>query len=90
MYKQDLLEATRFFLFMNSCLQVPIGPLALMPGNLIHTNEIMVLLGDNWFAERSATQAVDIAKRRLKSKSTCRNAHALTLCGRIHGHLNLI
>jgi unconventional prefoldin RPB5 interactor 1 len=40
-----------------------------MPGQLIHTNEIMVLLGDNWFAERSATQAVEIAKRRLESKS---------------------
>lgn len=40
-----------------------------MPGQLIHTNEIMVLLGDNWFAERSAVQAVDIAKRRLNSES---------------------
>ena len=40
-----------------------------MPGKLIHTNEIMVLLGDNWFAERSASQAAEIAKRRLKSKS---------------------
>ncbi|XP_028392356.1 unconventional prefoldin RPB5 interactor-like isoform X1 [Dendronephthya gigantea] len=48
-------------------VMVPISPLAYMPGHLIHTNEIMVLLGDNWFAERSATQAVEIAKRRLKS-----------------------
>ncbi|CAB3980823.1 unconventional prefoldin RPB5 interactor-like [Paramuricea clavata] len=48
-------------------VMVPIGPLAFMPGQLIHTNEIMVLLGDNWFAERSATQAVEIAKRRLES-----------------------
>ena len=40
-----------------------------MPGQLIHTNEIIVLLGDNWFAERSAIQATEIAKRRLKCKS---------------------
>ena len=46
-------------------VMVPIGPLAFMPGQLIHTNEIMVLLGDNWFAERSATQAMEIAQRRL-------------------------
>lgn len=48
-------------------IMVPVGPLAFMPGQLIHTNEIMVLLGDNWFAERSASQAVEIAQRRLKN-----------------------
>ena len=37
-----------------------------MPGKLIHTNEIMVLLGDNWFAERSASQALEIVARRKK------------------------
>lgn len=45
-------------------VMVPIGPLAFMPGKLIHTNEILVLLGDNWFAERSAKQAVEIVNRR--------------------------
>ena len=29
--------------------QVPFGPLAFMPGKMVHTNEITVLLGDNWF-----------------------------------------
>ncbi|KAJ2907823.1 hypothetical protein GGI21_003503, partial [Coemansia aciculifera] len=43
---------------------VPVGPLAFFPGTLIHTNEILVSLGDNWFVERSAKQAVAIAKRR--------------------------
>jgi len=38
-----------------------------MPGKLIHTNEILVLLGDNWFAERSASQAIEIVKRRQQS-----------------------
>ncbi|KAJ2486784.1 hypothetical protein IWW37_005484 [Coemansia sp. RSA 2050] len=43
---------------------VPVGPLAFFPGKLIHTNEILVSLGDNWFTERSAKQAAGIAKRR--------------------------
>ncbi len=36
-----------------------------MPGKLIHTNEILVLLGENWFVERSAKQAEELVKRRL-------------------------
>lgn len=35
-----------------------------MPGQLYHTNEIMVLLGDNWFAKRSAKQAIEMVERR--------------------------
>ena len=37
-----------------------------MPGQLVHTNEITVLLGDNYFLERSASQAADIVLRRLQ------------------------
>ncbi|KAJ3361059.1 uri1, prefoldin-like chaperone [Allomyces arbusculus] len=47
-------------------VMVPFGPLAFMPGKLVHTNEVMVMLGDNWFAERSARQAVGVVERRLK------------------------
>ncbi|KAK8722503.1 hypothetical protein OTU49_012246 [Cherax quadricarinatus] len=47
-------------------VMVPFGSMAFMPGRLIHTNEILVLLGDNWFADRSAKQASDIVRRRLK------------------------
>jgi unconventional prefoldin RPB5 interactor 1 len=36
-----------------------------MPGKLINTNEILVLLGDNWFVERSAKQACGIIDRRI-------------------------
>ncbi|XP_013413288.1 unconventional prefoldin RPB5 interactor-like [Lingula anatina] len=36
-----------------------------MPGQLVHTNEILVLLGDNWFAERSAKEASEIVDRRI-------------------------
>ena len=41
------------------------GSKAFMLGQLVHTNEILVLLGDNWFAERSAKQAGQICQRRL-------------------------
>lgn len=47
-------------------LQVPFGKLGFMPGQLVHTNEVLVLLGDNWFIERSAKQATEIADRRIK------------------------
>ncbi|KAI7892258.1 uncharacterized protein EV154DRAFT_505348 [Mucor mucedo] len=43
---------------------IPLGKLAFMPGKLIHTNEILVLLGDQYYAERSAKQAIDILGRR--------------------------
>ncbi|XP_031570394.1 unconventional prefoldin RPB5 interactor 1-like [Actinia tenebrosa] len=47
-------------------IMVPFGSLAFMPGKLVHTNEILVLLGDNWFAKRSASQALEIVERRQK------------------------
>ncbi|KAK3858084.1 hypothetical protein Pcinc_035706 [Petrolisthes cinctipes] len=47
-------------------VMVPFGGLALMPGRLLHTNEVLVLLGDNWFAERSTTQAINIVNRRIQ------------------------
>ncbi|KAI8394000.1 uncharacterized protein BYT42DRAFT_552998 [Radiomyces spectabilis] len=43
---------------------IPIGKLAFMPGKLIHTNEITVLLGDQYYVERSAKQALGILQRR--------------------------
>lgn len=53
-------------------VMVPIGlhskekpPLVMMPGHVKHTNEILCLLGDNWFVERSAKEACGIAERRL-------------------------
>ncbi|KAL5020994.1 hypothetical protein ScPMuIL_000149 [Solemya velum] len=48
-------------------VMVNFGPKAFMPGQFVHTNEIMVLLGDNWFVERSAKQAREIVDRRLKA-----------------------
>ncbi|KAI9274346.1 hypothetical protein BDA99DRAFT_532993 [Phascolomyces articulosus] len=43
---------------------IPIGKLAFMPGKLIHTNEITVYLGDQYYAERSTKQALGILDRR--------------------------
>ncbi|KAI9484070.1 MAG: hypothetical protein EXX96DRAFT_648724 [Benjaminiella poitrasii] len=43
---------------------IPLGKLAFMPGKIIHTNEILVLLGDRYYAERSAKQALEILGRR--------------------------
>lgn len=37
-----------------------------MPGKLIHTNEVLVMLGDNWFVDRSAVQAAEIVDRRME------------------------
>merc|ERR1719188_446923 len=45
---------------------VPLTKKAFMLGHLTHTNEVMVLLGDNWFAERSAKQASEICRSRLE------------------------
>ncbi|XP_043562798.1 unconventional prefoldin RPB5 interactor 1 isoform X1 [Chiloscyllium plagiosum] len=47
-------------------VMVPFGPLAFMPGQLIHTNEVTVLLGDNWFAKCSAKQALSLVEHRKK------------------------
>ncbi|KAJ8904987.1 hypothetical protein NDN08_001499 [Rhodosorus marinus] len=44
---------------------VPIGPRAIVPGRIKHTNEVMVLLGDNYFANVSAYDAIEIVKRRI-------------------------
>lgn len=46
-------------------VMVPLTSKAFMPGELVHTNEMTVLLGDNWFVETSASHAGEIAKRRL-------------------------
>jgi prefoldin subunit 5 len=35
-----------------------------MPGKIVHTNEILVLLGDQYYAERSAKEALGILQRR--------------------------
>ncbi|KAJ8427569.1 hypothetical protein Cgig2_021714 [Carnegiea gigantea] len=48
-------------------IMVPFGKAAFFPGRLVHTNEFMVLLGEGYYAERTAKQTVDILKRRGKT-----------------------
>ncbi|XP_023811878.1 unconventional prefoldin RPB5 interactor 1 [Oryzias latipes] len=47
-------------------IMVPFGPLAFTPGKLVRTNEVTVLLGDNWFAKCSAKQAQAVVDHRMK------------------------
>ncbi|XP_063053290.1 unconventional prefoldin RPB5 interactor 1 [Engraulis encrasicolus] len=57
-------------------IMVPFGPLAFMPGKLVHTNEVTVLLGDNWFAKCSAKQAEKIVEhRKTHVKKTLDDLH---------------
>lgn len=52
---------------LNHDIMVPFGKAAFFPGRLIHTNEFMVLLGDGYYAERTAKQTVEILTRRGKA-----------------------
>lgn len=48
-------------------IMVPFGKHAFIPGNLRHTGEVMVFLGDGYFVNRTTSQAVGIAKRRIEA-----------------------
>ncbi|KAL3332983.1 hypothetical protein AABB24_033175 [Solanum stoloniferum] len=48
-------------------IMVPFGKAAFFPGRLIHTNEFLVLLGEDHYAERTAKQTVEILNRRGKA-----------------------
>ncbi|KAK7583906.1 hypothetical protein V9T40_004869 [Parthenolecanium corni] len=41
------------------------GGKALMKGKLVHTNDVMVFLGDKWFVRTSAARAIDICNRKI-------------------------
>uniref|UniRef100_A0A914WRE4 Unconventional prefoldin RPB5 interactor n=1 Tax=Plectus sambesii TaxID=2011161 RepID=A0A914WRE4_9BILA len=47
-------------------IMVPFGSVAFMTGKQVKTNQVTVLLGDNWFVERSCHQAIMIIDRRIK------------------------
>ncbi|WRX26936.1 Prefoldin alpha-like - like 4 [Theobroma cacao] len=67
--KQNEMNQLRGFIADNTSLinLVPFGKAAFLPGRLIHTNEFLVLLGESYYAERTAKQAAEILKRRGKS-----------------------
>ena len=51
---------------VESQILVPFGKLAFFPGTLQHTNEVMVLLGESYFAKCSAEKAAQIAEHRAE------------------------
>jgi len=51
-------------------VMVPFGNVGFMSGSLVRTNDVLVLLGDNWFVEQSAKQTVDILNRRIAALQT--------------------
>jgi len=46
---------------------IPINEFCYMSGKLIHTNEMLVHLGDDYFSECSAYQVQQILERRIQS-----------------------
>ncbi|EGG17789.1 RNA polymerase II subunit 5-mediating protein [Cavenderia fasciculata] len=46
--------------------KVPLGKYAFFEGEMVDTNEVLILLGENYFAQRSAKQTIDIIQRREK------------------------
>eukprot|EP01018_Ginkgo_biloba_P030243 Gb_03341 [translate_table: standard] len=48
-------------------IMVPFGKAAFFPGRMIHTNELLVLLGEGYYAERTAKQTMEVLHRRTKT-----------------------
>lgn len=71
-YKKDYQELKNLVYTMKDKVRhpykIPISgsQLAFVKGHIIHTNEITVLLGYNYFALRSSKQADEIIERRIK------------------------
>lgn len=72
-YKNDYEELQKLIDTMKDKVRHPYkvplagSQLAFVSGHIIHTNELTVLLGDNYFALRSAKQASQIIDRRLNN-----------------------
>ncbi|KAK5984099.1 Prefoldin alpha subunit [Trichostrongylus colubriformis] len=49
----------------SEAVMCPIGSVGFLPATIVHTNEILVGLGDGYFADVSAYQAVEILRRRI-------------------------
>ncbi|RLN90446.1 hypothetical protein BBJ28_00001307 [Nothophytophthora sp. Chile5] len=47
-------------------VMVPLGKRAMMPGKLVRTNEVLAHLGDEYFAWRTAPDAVEVIQRKKK------------------------
>uniref|UniRef100_A0A0D3C576 Uncharacterized protein n=1 Tax=Brassica oleracea var. oleracea TaxID=109376 RepID=A0A0D3C576_BRAOL len=47
--------------------RVHFGKITFFPGRLIHTNECLVFLGENYYTDRTSKQTVDVLRRRNKT-----------------------
>ncbi|KAL1462549.1 hypothetical protein WDU94_014377 [Cyamophila willieti] len=69
-YKKDLEDVKKNLIDYSEKLTVPIMiPLcskAMIPGKLVHTNQVLVGLGDNWFNKVSTKHAVENCDRRIQ------------------------
>ncbi len=54
---------------------MPFGKFAFAPGQLYHSNEVTVLLGDNWFVKTTVKHALEIVERRKKCECECGGIH---------------
>lgn len=71
-YKKELDEVKHNLKKYSEKLTVPIMiPLcskAMIPGKLVHTNQVLVGLGDNWFSKVSTKSALEHCDRKIKCK----------------------
>lgn len=69
-YKEDLEQTKSTLTWLPKKLKhealIPIGKKALMRGYLVHTNELLVNLGETWFVKRTASQTSEICDRRIE------------------------
>ncbi|EFO24542.2 hypothetical protein LOAG_03944 [Loa loa] len=61
----DCTETTKLSHMKESIDKVPLGKVGFMPGRIVHTNKVMVLLGDNYFSVCSCFHACGIIDRRI-------------------------
>lgn len=55
----------QFITFFAQLIKVPFSDVAFFPGYITHTNEVTVLLGDNYFAKTTSSYAREILSRRV-------------------------
>lgn len=53
---------------LSHSIMVPLGNKAIMRGYLVHTNEILVCIGQGYFVKQTAKQAAEICQRRIQRK----------------------
>lgn len=64
------------------CFQkVPFGRFAFAPGKLYHSNEVTLLIGDNWFLKTTVKHALDVVQRRKDCEFMANYSWGVSPCG---------